>query len=115
MVAARILDDYGYRTVTACDGADAISVFSLHAMEVRLVLTDSDMPILGGAALAAALCRLKPGLPVVSMSGGGSHGNAHKEFTTAFLAKPFQAETLLSIVRRTLDDARPPASSPPLT
>ena len=113
---ARILTDYGYRAVTACDGADAIAVFAPRAAEVRLLLTDLQMPMLSGAALAVALRRLQTGLPVVAMSGLDSDGSAlDKDFAAAFLAKPFQAETLLSIVRRTLDEARTPAPSPPST
>ncbi|MBI4622004.1 MAG: response regulator [Verrucomicrobia bacterium] len=116
LLTASILTGHGYRVVTARDGAEAIAVFAPRAAEVRLLLTDSDMPMLGGPALAAALRRLKPALPVVSMSGADSRVSAaHQEFTTAFLAKPFQAEALLSLVRRTLDEARPPVSSQPAT
>jgi PAS domain S-box-containing protein len=112
-ISASILTGHGYRVVTAGDGAEAIAVFAPRAAEVRLLLTDSDMPILGGAALAAALRRLKPDLPVIAMSGAASRSSlTQKEFTTVYLAKPFQAESLLSLVRRTLDEARPPASSP---
>ena len=113
-ITAEILTSHGYRVVTACDGADAIAVFMTRAGEVRLLLTDLQMPMLGGPALAGALRRVNPGLPIVAMSGAGSKGSAaHEGFTRAFLAKPFQAETLLAIVRRTLDAARPPVSAPP--
>ena len=109
LMAAQILSSYGYRVVTACDGAGAIAAFASRAAEVRLVLTDIDMPMLGGQALATALRRIHPGLPIVAMSGtDGSGSVAHDGFTTAFLAKPFQTETLLSIVRSTLDEPAPP-------
>ncbi len=109
LITAQILTAYGYRTVTACDGADAIAVFAPRAAEMRLLLTDLQMPMLGGPALATALRRLRPDLPIVAMSGVDSLGSGTlKEFTTAFLAKPFQAETLLAIVRQKLDEARPP-------
>jgi PAS domain S-box-containing protein len=112
--AAQILEHYGYQTATACDGADAIAVFAPRVGEVRLVLTDLMMPILGGAALAATLRRLNPALPIVAMSGGDSRADAsHREFARAFLAKPFQGDTLLSVVRRSLDEVRPPVSTPP--
>jgi hypothetical protein len=104
LMAAQILSSYGYRVVTACDGAGALAAFAPLASEVRLVLTDMDMPILGGHALVTALHRIRPDLPVVVMSGTDSPGSvAHDESITAFLAKPFRAETLLSIVRSTLD------------
>jgi CheY-like chemotaxis protein len=115
-LTAHLLTAHGYQVVTACDGAAAIAAFATCAAEVRLLLTDMQMPMLGGPALAAALRRLNPGLPIVAMSGAHSRDSAlHKTFTTAFLAKPFQAETLLSIVRRTLDAARPTVASSPAT
>jgi PAS domain S-box-containing protein len=103
-----ILAAHGYRTVTAADGVEAIRVFASCSGEVRLVLTDTQMPLMSGLELAAALRVQKPGLPVVAMSGVGS-GSASGlgETTTAFLAKPFQVETLLSIVHRALHG--PPA------
>jgi CheY-like chemotaxis protein len=110
LMAAQILSSYGYRTITAGDGAEAIAAFVPRSGEVRLVLTDIDMPMLGGQALATALHRMRPGLPIVAMSGTDSEGNiSYKAFATAFLAKPFQAETLLSLVRRALDEPTSPS------
>ncbi len=111
-MAAQILDGHGYRTVTACDGADAIMVFAPYTAAVRLLLTDLQMPLLGGPALASALHRLRPDLPVIAMSGSEDPGSrAPLPGFTAYLAKPFQAETLLSIVRDTLDASPVPALS----
>jgi DNA-binding NtrC family response regulator len=82
---------------------------------VRLLLTDLDMPSLGGRELAIVIHRLRPDLPVIVMSGGIAQNNqSYREYATAFLPKPFTAEGLLSIVRQTLDKADaevPPAAS----
>ncbi|MDO8544578.1 MAG: ATP-binding protein [Opitutaceae bacterium] len=103
-ITTRVLTDHGYRVVTACDGAEAIALFTQRAPEVKLLLTDMQMPILGGADLAKVLRRLQPSLPAVAMSGQVEPDSvAPKGFATAFLVKPFQAETLLSLMRRTLD------------
>ena len=107
-VSAKILIRQGYRVVTASNGADAIAIFGPRAGEVQLLLTDNDMPILGGDALIASLRQLNPDLPVVIMSGEDRQGDEANELSAAaYLAKPFSAETLMSIVRRTLDEARP--------
>ncbi len=113
-MAAEVLKGHGYRTLTARDGADAIAVFATRVSEVRLLLTDLQMPLLGGAALVKVLRRLNPSLPVVIMSGVGSAKSAAgKELTSAFLAKPFRAETLLAIVHGTLAEVSPPAPEQP--
>jgi CheY-like chemotaxis protein len=110
-VSERILVSQGYRVLTAGDGADAISVFGPRASEVRLLITDNEMPVLGGTALVVALRRLNPGLPVIIISGaGGRSSNPNGLFATEFLAKPFTAVALMSIVRRTLDAS--PSASP---
>jgi two-component system, cell cycle sensor histidine kinase and response regulator CckA len=103
-VSERILISQGYRVLTAGDGADAISVFGPRSSEVSLLITDNDMPILGGTALVIALRRLNPGLPVILISGaGGRSTNPYGLSASAYLAKPFTAETLMATVRRTLD------------
>jgi PAS domain S-box-containing protein len=105
-LTTKILTGGGYNVVAASDGVEAIVAFIPRAADVRLLLTDLDMPIVNGQVLANALRRMKPDLLIVAMSGAGSKSDeTHKKFTTAFLTKPFEAEALLSIVRRTLDDA----------
>jgi len=109
LFAAQSLRDHGYRTIVAGDGVEAIAVFAPRASEVHLVLTDLDMPKLGGAALATALRQLRPGLPMIAMTGTGEDRNdSTVKFATAVLTKPFQTNTLLQIVRHTLDAAGPP-------
>jgi PAS domain S-box-containing protein len=105
-MGARILARHGYRAITATDGAKAIEVFTSHASKVRLVLTGLEMPNVDGLALVAALRKLNPALPVIAMSGGVTQSNESlKGFGTAYLPKPFDANALLSIVSRTLDEA----------
>ncbi|MGA2015917.1 MAG: PAS domain S-box protein [Opitutaceae bacterium] len=103
-VGTRALRKFGYRVVTANDGAEAISVFVTHAADVRLLLTDMQMPAVGGSALALALRCLKPDLPVVVMSGADEEPDERmKKLAATYLSKPFEAQTLLSTVRRALD------------
>ncbi len=112
LTVSEILHTHGYNTLLARDGAEAIAVFAARANDVKLLLTDIQMPFLNGSVLSTALHRIKPNLPVIAMSGAGSHASAaHKEYAKAFLAKPFLAETLLSLVRRTLDKSSPHMTS----
>jgi len=113
-LTAQTLIAHGYRAVTAADGAEAIAVFAPRAAEVRLLLTDLYMPVLGGAALARALRRLQPDLRIIAMSGADSASKAAAcELTSAFLAKPFQPETLLPLIHRVLHEPAPPTAHHP--
>ena len=114
-MGARILTQHGYLAIAASNGLEAITAFGLHASKVRLLLTDLEMPSLGGRELSIALRRLRPDLPVIVMSGGFTQTDQrYKEYATAYMPKPFTVESLLSVVRQTLDEVGakvPPAAS----
>ena len=101
-VAETILTRSGYRVITACDGVEAIARFATHATDVALIITDLDMPLLDGTALASAIRRLDPTKKILAMSGLGSTSRLQKErtgeFASAFLAKPFTVDALLDSV-----------------
>ncbi len=100
-----ILTKQNYRVLTASDGGEAVSQFTKHGGDVVLVVTDVDMPIVGGAALALMLTGLRPGLRLLVISGsscptsGSSQLDAAKELTHALLHKPFTADSLLATVQ----------------
>jgi len=105
-LGAKILTRHGYLTIAASDGAEAIAAFMPRASEVRLLVTDLDMPVVGGAELANALRRIRPDLPVIAMSGHITQADeTYKRFASALLPKPFDLEALTSVVHRTLDEA----------
>jgi two-component system cell cycle sensor histidine kinase/response regulator CckA len=103
-----ILGKHGYRTLQAVDGVDAINAFTSHFFEIALAIIDVDMPALNGAAVARALTRLRPSLPLIAMSGlessdtDGADVRAAQRLTKAFLSKPFTAHDLLASVHRVL-------------
>jgi len=109
-VAARILRGDGYTVLEAAGGEEALLLASAH--DVSLLLTDTVMPRMSGAALADRVHQLKPGLPVVYMSGYDAE-ILRREGTgdgdQAFLAKPFTAAAMLALVRATLGRPASPA------
>lgn len=104
-----ILTHHGYRVITARDGVEAVALFAPRSNEIRLIVTDIEMPNLDGSALAAVIRRLNPDARVIAATGitggdgqapSGSHPLA--TLADAFLAKPFKAEVLLHTVHRLL-------------
>jgi two-component system, cell cycle sensor histidine kinase and response regulator CckA len=63
------LENHGYRVLTAGDGAEGLAVFVQNRTDVRLVLTDMMMPVMGGVTLIHALHALEPGARVIATSG----------------------------------------------
>jgi PAS domain S-box-containing protein len=101
-LAETILEQNGYRVITAGDGVEAIARYAAQAADIALVLTDLDMPRLDGTALAAAIRRRDPAKKILAMSGHGSTSRLQdvwtKEFASGFLGKPFTAHELLDKV-----------------
>jgi PAS domain S-box-containing protein len=63
------LESHGYRVLTASEGAEGLSTFVENRDEVRLVLTDLMMPVMGGVTLINALHILEPSVKVLATSG----------------------------------------------
>ena len=97
LVAAE-LTEFGYRVITAANGAEAVTLFKQHADEVRLLITDNSMPVLTGPQAIAEIRKLKPGLPMILASGESGADIAN----VAQLEKPFALAELLNTVSRSL-------------
>ncbi len=107
-VTKQTLDAFGYKTVTAQDGADAIAVFSRVKDQISLVLTDMMMPVLDGAAAIRVLRKMQPDLPIIAVSGLDTHRKAptlHDLRRLHFLQKPYAASLLLQTIKKALQDA----------
>ncbi|MBS0633598.1 MAG: response regulator [Verrucomicrobia bacterium] len=104
------LERYGYKTLHARNGAEAIALFAAANPPVDIVLTDMAMPIMDGPSTIIALRRINPRVRVIGASGLGSNSKfAHAVGAGLehFLHKPFTADSLLQIVRRALDVPAP--------
>jgi PAS domain S-box-containing protein len=112
-ILGAILRKHGYSVVDCGDGVEAIERFDAGADTIALVITDSDMPLLGGAALARALRQKRPGVRILAVSGLSPEdaGGGQDEFTDAFLLKPVTADELLGTVHRLLQGARRPTGA----
>jgi PAS domain S-box-containing protein len=108
------LEEFGYRVMTAEDGAQAVGLYALHRAEIALVLTDMTMPLMDGPALIAALRRMDPHLLIVAES--GLSANADRAATAGvshFLAKPYSAEALLCLLKTVLPENPSASGDPP--
>ncbi|MCY7348952.1 MAG: response regulator, partial [Pyrinomonadaceae bacterium] len=102
-VTSATLEKYGYRTLTAADGTEALAIYAQNAAEIAVVLTDMAMPFMDGAATIRALRRMNPTLPIIAASGLMSEHTAEIN-ADAFLTKPYTAETLLNTLANLLSE-----------
>jgi CheY-like chemotaxis protein len=108
----RVLSQAGYRVLEASDGAMALRIAAEEVGEIDLVLTDVEMPTLGGRGMVDELHELSPGIRVLFMSGYTDNEILRRGIRaseTEFLQKPFTAESLCAAVRSVL--AKPSKST----
>ncbi len=100
-----ILTRHGYRTLVAGNGNEAVAHYTPRATEMALVITDLNMPGMGGVEFANEALRLNKAVKIIFMSGaesGSGFGNAGAvPFHT--LKKPFTSELLLRRIQEALN------------
>jgi two-component system, cell cycle sensor histidine kinase and response regulator CckA len=107
-VATRVLRNQGYFVVAACNGEEALALADKVGGAIDLVLTDVIMPDMPGPELVKRIWQRWPGIGVIYMSGYAQDDKIRAEMAdreTAFLQKPFSADSLLITVRQVLDQA----------
>lgn len=103
--ARRILEGQGLRVATAPDARQALAHPAL--ARCRAVLCDLILPDRAGTDLLGDIHRLRPGLPIVMITGYATldqEEQARRAGATEFLTKPFDDSELLACVRRALAD-----------
>src|SRR5882724_10983603 len=92
----RALTDAGYGVLSATSGIAALELAATALPQVDALVTDLQMPQMGGEALAAALRQTDPNLPILFVS--GFNGGPAPNLPGPFLAKPFTPDQLVSAV-----------------
>jgi two-component system cell cycle sensor histidine kinase/response regulator CckA len=98
-ITTATLEKFNYRVLAATDGTDAVSLFAQHPGEIAAVVTDMSMPFLDGPGTIRAIRRIDPSVKVIAMSGlmNPEHiAELDGLDVSAFLAKPYTAEELLT-------------------
>jgi CheY-like chemotaxis protein len=101
------LSELGYDVISADSATDALARLARNPA-VDLLLTDVVMPDLNGRQLAEQALNLKPGLPVLYMTGFTRNAVVHNGMLDPgvnFMAKPFTVDQLAAKVREALDAA----------
>ena len=107
-MAVRALEEAGYAVLAVDSGDEALRLFEREPGRVQLVLTDVAMAGLDGLELGRRLAEIRPGLPVLYMSGypaDETAGYGLHEDGRDFIAKPFAPGALADAVRALLDAA----------
>ena len=99
------LEAYGYKVITATNGADAVALYRQHVSDIAAVVTDVMMPVMDGSKAVLAISELNPGTKIIGMSGLHSdvpNAAAGRAVMSAFLKKPFTTSELLGTLNHLL-------------
>jgi signal transduction histidine kinase len=108
-LVGQTLVSQGYRVILASNGQAALGMFKAKSDDIQLVILDVAMPVVGGPEAYSQMCAIKPGLPVIFMTGHVVEPLAltsRVQGGAIFLQKPCTAETLNRAIRDTLDPKR---------
>ena len=106
-VIEHVLRRAGYKVVGFNDPTSALKTFRETPAVFDLIITDLTMPRIKGTKLAVEIREIRPGLPIILVTGFGGGVNS-----TVFqgvglygpLQKPFTSESLLATVAQALDN-----------
>jgi PAS domain S-box-containing protein len=102
-ITRTMLETFGYRVLTADEGAQGVALYAAHQKDVVVVLTDMMMPLMDGPTMIRALRKINPRVRVIASSGlaeGARVDDAAALGIETFLSKPYSAESLLVTLDR---------------
>ena len=105
-LAGHILRRYGYTVLEAANGKEALELVEKHEGPLDMLVSDVQMPVMGGRELAESLVKIRPGIKVLLLSGYTDDGRVRNGVIReeyAFLPKPFTPSELAKRVRQILD------------
>jgi len=98
-----LLETEHFVVYEAEDGVDCLEMLRDHAEQIGLVITDLNLPRLGGTDLVAKIRALRPGVKILVMTGFAVE-DAREALRQAgadeVLLKPFQPDMALEIVHQ---------------
>jgi two-component system, cell cycle sensor histidine kinase and response regulator CckA len=105
-VLVRALTESGFRVLPAASGAEALDIAVRREQQMDAVITDLAMPGIRGRELAERLEKVRPGVPVLFVSGHADDEVARRGLLDPgqpFLQKPFDPDVIAVRVRELLD------------
>ena len=105
-VGAMLMERLGLTVVHACDGRQAVDIYTEQKDDIDCVILDLAMPHMDGEEAYRQLRRIDPEVRVI-MSSGYNEQEVTQRFLgkglAGFIQKPYQLGELIQTLRRTLD------------
>jgi len=101
----RTLEALGYEALTSSNPKEALTIARKHPEQIHLLITDVILPDMSGKELATEISKIRPGIPILYMSGYTAdviapHGILDEGIH--FIGKPFTPDSLGRKVREAM-------------
>ena len=106
-VGMQILEDLGYRVLSACNGREALRVFN-EVQDIDLIFTDIIMPDMGGLAMLREIRQSGSQVKALAVTGHmdvEDVGQLREVNVTSIIRKPYDFDILADEIRKALDTA----------
>ena len=110
-LACEVLKSYGYKTVVAQNGVEAVSIYKSLYPNIQLVLMDVLMPEMDGIKAAKEIIKFDPNATILFCSGYTSISEIEEDDLLMaqnshnLIKKPFKAITLVNAIRQVLNNS----------
>ena len=104
-----ILKKNGYDILRARNGREALELYRKNQEKIKIVITDLDMPVMGGEELCRRLVKIAPDVKIVWITGfleQRSKKELRRLGVREVVIKPFTVKELMTVVRSVLDRDR---------
>jgi signal transduction histidine kinase len=97
-----LLTKKDFDVVRARNGEDAISIYKTKRDEIRLILMDVQMPVLGGLEATKVIRKYNGNVPIIAITAHAMKGDQEKFLEagcTDYISKPFRPRELLGKIK----------------
>ena len=103
-IVKNTLEKFGYKVVTAKDGAEAVAIFVKLRGKISAILTDMMMPVMDGPTMIRTIRKIDADVKIILSSGLGSGDPSQwGTIVQAILQKPYTSEKLLTTLSTVLN------------
>jgi PAS domain S-box-containing protein len=103
VMGKELLDAYGFTTMTASNGSEALEIYRERGSRIDVILLDLIMPVMGGIEAYHELRKINPTIPIIICSGYGVESVDHaikNDPNARFMHKPYKPEELRGVLVR---------------
>jgi PAS domain S-box-containing protein len=104
-----LLEEHGYRVITAQDGLEAVEMFRQHKDQIDIVISDIGLPKQNGWEAFLQMREIEPSINAILASGNFDLSKKEEMLdhgVSQFVQKPYVIEEVLGMVRNVLDNRK---------